>query len=59
MKSHLFIAFGLTLAFIFFVQGMDAIKTPGFGLREVYVLGGFVFAGLLIRRGLKDRRAKK
>lgn len=59
MKSHLFIAFGLTLAFIFLLQGMDAIKTPGLGVREVYVLGGFVFAGLLICRGLKDRRANK
>ena len=56
MKSHLFIALGLTLGLIFVFQGFDAINTPGLGLREIYVLGGFVFAGLLIRQGWIDRK---
>ena len=59
MKSHIFIALGLTIAVVFFFQGMDAIKMPGLGLREIYVMGGFVFAGLLVRQGLKDRRLDK
>jgi len=57
MKSHLFIALGLTLGVIFVFQGIDAIKVPGLGLKELYVLGGFVFAGLLVRQGLKDRNS--
>lgn len=57
MKSHLFIALGLTLAIIFLVQGLDALKDPSWGLKELYVLGGFVFVFLLIRQGLRDRKS--
>ena len=56
MKAHLFISFGLLFAAIFFMRGMDAIMEPGLGLREVYILGGFLVAGLLIRAGWKERK---
>ena len=59
MKHHVFIAFGLTLGLIFVFQGLDAIRSPGMGLNEIYVLGGFIFSGLLIRQGLKDRKDAK
>jgi len=38
------------------MRGMDAIMEPGLGLREVYILGGFLVAGLLIRAGWKERK---
>ena len=53
MKSHLFISFGLLIAAIFFMRGLEALNEPGLGLREVYILGGFLVAGLLIHAGLK------
>ncbi|WP_371395878.1 hypothetical protein [Fretibacter rubidus] len=56
MKSHLFIAMGLTLGLIFLFQGLEAVKVPGLGFKELYVLGGFIFASLLVRQGLKDRK---
>ena len=56
MKSHLFIAFGLLIAAIFFMRGMEALNEPGLGLREVYILGGFLVAGLLVRAGWKERK---
>lgn len=59
MRAHLFIAFGLLIAAIFFMRGLEALRTPGLGIRELYVLGGFLIAGLLIRAGLKDRKASK
>lgn len=59
MKSHIFIAIGILLLMVFFVQAYEALKLPGLGLSEIYVLGGFVFAGLLIRQGLKDREIDK
>jgi len=39
------------------MRGMAAIAEPGLGLREVYILGGFLVAGLLVHAGLKERRA--
>ena len=57
MKSHLFISFGLLIAAIFFMRGLEAIAEPGLGLREVYILGGFLVAFLLVRVGIKDRKA--
>ena len=57
MKSHLFIASGMLIAAIFFMRGLDALSEPGFGLREIYILGGFLAAGLLIHRGWKDRKS--
>ena len=58
MKSHLFIAFGLLIAAIFFMRGMEALNEPGLGLREVYILGGFLVAGLLVRAGWKERKPR-
>lgn len=57
MKAHLFISVGLLLAAIFFMRGMEALMEPGLGLREVYILGGFLVAGLLIHAGWKERKA--
>ena len=56
MKAHLFISFGLLFTAIFFMRGMDALMEPGLGLREIYILGGFLVAGLLIRAGWKERK---
>ena len=58
MKHHLFIAVGILLFLIFLQQGLDAVAAPGLGLRELYVFGGFVFAGLLIRLGLRIRKSR-
>ena len=57
MKSHLFISFGLLIGAIFFIRGLEALSEPGLGLREIYILGGFVVAGLLIHAGWKERKA--
>ncbi len=57
MKSHLFISSGLLLAAIFFMRGLEAFNEPGLGLREVYILGGFLIAGLLVHAGWKERKA--
>lgn len=57
MKSHLFIASGLLFAAIFFIRGLEALSEPGLGLHEVYILGGFLIAGFLIRAGWKERKA--
>ena len=59
MKSHLFISSGLLIAAIFFMRGLDAVAEPGLGLREVYILGGFLVAGLLIHAGWKERKARQ
>ena len=57
MKAHLFISMGLLLAGIFLMRGMEALMEPGFGLREIYILGGFLIAGLLVHAGWKERKA--
>lgn len=57
MKSHIFISSGLLIAAIFFMRGVEALAEPGFGVREIYVLGGFVVAGLLLRAGWIERKA--
>jgi hypothetical protein len=56
MKSHLLIAFGLLVAGIFLIRGLEALAEPGWGLLELYILGGFVLAGLLVRQGFKLRQ---
>ena len=58
MKAHLFISVGLLVAAIFFMRGLEALNEPGLGLREIYVLGGGLIAGLLIHAGLKERKAR-
>ena len=37
---------------------MDALNEPGLGLREIYILGGFLVAGLLIHAGIKERKPR-
>lgn len=59
MLAHLKIAVGSLIAGIFLWRGIDAINQPGFGWQELYVLGGFVFAGLIIRSGWMDIKAKR
>jgi hypothetical protein len=59
MKSHLFIASGLLIAAIFFMRGMEALSEPGLGLKEVYIIGGFLIAGFLIHAGFKERKARQ
>ncbi|MEP6343607.1 MAG: hypothetical protein ABJ275_09850 [Maricaulaceae bacterium] len=53
----MFISVGLLLAAIFCMRGLEALNEPGLGLREIYILGGFVAAGLLIHAGFKERKA--
>ncbi len=58
VKSHIFISSGLLIAAIFLMRGLEALNEPGLGLREVYILGGFVVAGLLVHAGWKERKAR-
>lgn len=58
MKSHLFISVGLLLVAIFIMRGLEALNEPGIGLRELYILGGFWVAGLLVHAGWKERKSK-
>jgi len=59
MKSHLFVALGLLLTLIFSMRGFEAFTEPGFGWRELYIIGGFIIAGRLIFVGLAERFARK
>jgi len=58
VKPHLLIAVGLLIAAIFLIRGLEALNDPGLGIREVYILGGFLAAGLLIHAGLKELKAR-
>lgn len=58
MKSHLFIALGLLIAAIFFMRGLEALSEPGLGLLELYIAGGFLISGFLVRAGWKERKAR-
>ena len=40
------------------MRGLEALSEPGLGLRELYILGGFMVAGLLVHAGLKERKAR-
>ena|GEM_PF-6121271 len=59
MKAHIFIALGLLIAAIFFFHALDVVRNPSFGLWELYILGGFLVAGLMVRTGWLERRAGK
>ena len=59
MASHLFISVGLLLAAIFLIRGIPVLTEPGLGIDELYILGGFAIAALLIHSGLKERRQSK
>ena len=56
MKHHLMIALGLLMAAVFSFRFANAVLVPGWGLSELYLLGGIVIGGLLIFSGLKERR---
>ena len=57
MKAHIFISVGLLFTAIFFIRGLEALNDPGYGLKELYILGGFIISGLLIHAGWKERKA--
>lgn len=59
MRAHLTLAFGFLLAAIFAYRGANALLTPGFGLGELYVLGGLVFAGWFIFSGSRELLARR
>jgi hypothetical protein len=59
MKPHLFIASGFLIAAIFFMRGLEALSEPGLGLRELYIIGGFLIAGALVHTGWKERKARQ
>ncbi|MEL7232422.1 MAG: hypothetical protein AAGJ85_07925 [Pseudomonadota bacterium] len=59
MGPHLKIALGLVLVGIFLFRGLEALSIPGLGIRELYVVGGFVLAGVLIHQGWKGVQAKR
>lgn len=56
MKHHIMIALGLLMATIFSYRLAVALLAPGFGIPELYFLGGIVIASALIFGGLKERR---
>ncbi|MEE9272196.1 MAG: hypothetical protein V3U57_02845 [Robiginitomaculum sp.] len=56
MKHHIMIAFGFVLTIIFIIRAAGALAEPGWGMQEVYVLGGFVFCSILLWRGIRDFR---
>lgn len=59
MRHHLFIALGLILAAIFAWRVNDALATPGAGVYEFYIAGGFLLSALLIWRGVQLWRQKR
>lgn len=63
MKSHIMIALGLLMTGIFAFRGANALLSPGFGVPELYNLGGLALAAALMVQGwhgfLADRKAKR
>ena len=59
MKHHLMITLGLVMAVIFVWRGVEAFSQPGLGVREAYVAGGFLIAGLLVVSGLREWRRSR
>ena len=55
MKHHIMIALGLLIGTIFSFRLANALLVPGFGLSELYLMGGVVIAAALILFGLKER----
>lgn len=51
MKAHIFIACGIVLITIFSIRGIEALQKPGIGGQEFYILGGFVLAACLVKKG--------
>lgn len=56
MKHHIMIALGLLMAAIFSYRLANALLAPGFGISELYLIGGVCIAAALIFFGLKERR---
>ncbi|MEM1106183.1 MAG: hypothetical protein AAGH87_07310 [Pseudomonadota bacterium] len=56
MKHHIMIALGLLMLILFAVQAFLALGEPGLGVKEAYVAGGFILAGMLLRGGLAEWR---
>ena len=60
VKHHIMISLGILLGLVFAFRAATAILEPGFGFREVYLLGGLVLSGWLIMGGLAEwRHARK
>ncbi|MAP94726.1 MAG: hypothetical protein CMK07_07225 [Ponticaulis sp.] len=59
MKHHIMMALGILMAVIFAYRGANALLSPGFGLTELYILGGLVLAGALMVFGWQGFRASK
>jgi len=57
MKAHLFMSMALLVGAIFFMRGLEALREPGLGLFELYIMGGFLLAGFLFRIGWKLYKA--
>lgn len=53
------IALGILMAAVFSFRLANAILAPGFGVSEIYLLGGIVIAALLILFGLRERQASR
>jgi len=51
MKAHLFMSMALLIGAIFFMRGLEALREPGLGLFELYIMGGFLLAGFLYKAG--------
>ena len=58
MSRHIFIALGLLMAALFAYRGANALMEPGFGLAELYALGGLVIAASLLGVGMRRRSQK-
>lgn len=63
VKFHLMIALGLLMAGIFAFRGAQSFLAPGFGVPELYNLGGLAIAAALMFQGVQgfmaDRKARK
>ncbi|KCZ52661.1 hypothetical protein HY3_11390 [Hyphomonas pacifica] len=56
LKHHIMIALGILMGLVFAFRAAVAILEPGFGFREIYLLGGLVLSGWLIIGGLAEWR---
>ncbi len=59
MKHHIMIALGLLLAMVFSYRLALAIIAPGLGLSEIYLFGGLLLAGWLLKGGLSERKYRR
>lgn len=59
MKHHIMIALGILMAILFAFRMANALIEPGFGFRELYLVGGLLIAGYLMYSGWREWRAAK